>query len=165
MMNYFRDGFSLIEVLIYIAVFMLVSTAAIGFLVSLDDLIDEYRVETALYRSSTKTLEQVQLSLRQADTLDLLNAATSTSDGVLAVTGSSSDTQIAKVGDELQLSIDGVLVGDLLQDEVVATDFTVFHYPMSIGEVVRVRMGLTATVGSTTKSIQLYTGSVLRDSI
>lgn len=160
-----QHGFTLIEVLVYLGIFLIVSTSAVTFLVSFDDFIREYRVETALYRSGTSVLEQVQLALRQGEVFDTLSSLTATTSGALAITNGTSSTVLAKVGDELQLTKNGIYIGNLLADEVIVTEFVVFHYPLALGEAARVRLGLEATVGSTTKNITLHGGAVLRDSI
>lgn len=58
------SGFTLIEVMVYLFILIIVSTASVGLLLSLDDFIYQYKVETALYRSGTNVLEPIVVALR-----------------------------------------------------------------------------------------------------
>lgn len=159
-------GFTLVEMLVYLAIFMLVSTASVTFLLSLNDFVSQYRIETALYKSGTNAMEQVVLSLRQADDVDLLNSITnSPANGKLAVVNSASSTVFVLSAGSLDMTINGVDFGGVTDDDVTVSGFTVYHYTLTEGEFVRVKLSLTATVNSITKSITLYGGSVIRGAI
>jgi hypothetical protein len=69
------------------------------------------------------------------------------------------------VGDELRLTVNGVEYGNLLQDSVAVTGFTVYKSDTARGTFVRVKLELTATVESVSKSIDLYGGAVIRGDI
>lgn len=156
-------GFTLVEMLVYVAILLIVSTAAITFLVSLDRFITQYRIETALYRSGTSVLEQVLVSIRQADTLDIGNTVLENpTAGELAVTNGASTTAFVLDAGNLHLFLDGEDYGRLTGDDVTVTSFTVFRHPTAIGNLVRVRLGLSATVSGVTKDVTLYAGGVIR---
>lgn len=162
----FQVGFTLVEMLVYLAIFMAVSTASIGLMISLSDFINQYQIETVLYRSGSNVMEQVMLGLRQADQVDLLN--TNLNDpalGRLTLEQGASTTEFVLTGGALNMSVDGVQLGTLLSNNVVVDGFTVFHYPSSRGDLVRVKLQLTATIDSQVKSITLYDGAVVRGSI
>lgn len=159
-------GFTLIEILVYLAIFLIITTASIGFMISLDDFIDEYRLETALYRSGTGAMEQILLALRQADNVDLANTIlNSPSNGRLTVENSVGTKEFLFIVDELQFILDGDNLGDLTGTDVVVDDFTVYHYSTGDGELVRVKITLTGTIDSVSKTIKLYGGSVIRGAV
>lgn len=152
--------------LVYIAIFTVVTTAATTFLLSLNEFIGQYKIETALYRSGTNAMEQILLGIRQADQVDLLNTTLETpSAGKLTVEHGASSTAIALNGGTLELTVDGEDLGSLLSDAVTVNEFTVYHDTLSQGELVRVKLRLTATVNSLTKTITLYGGAVVRGAI
>lgn len=157
-------GFTLIEALVYIAILLTVSAMSVVFLFSLSDIVAEYRVETDLYRSSSNSMEQIILSLRQADTFELTSVEDN-ENGVLAVSDGATTTVFTRNGTELQLRIDGEDFGNMLRDTVSVTNFTVYKYDTAIGEFVRVRLSLTATVGGVTKDMTVYGGSVIRGAL
>lgn len=163
-----RSGFSLVEMLVYIAIFMIVTVASVGFLFSLQDLIGQYRLETTLYRSGSNVMEQILLAIRQADSVNVLNTIEdSPSTGKLTLNNLSTTTTFTLDSNALDLAINGVDYGDLTTDSVTVDGFTVYYYPMASGrEFVRVRLDLTATIdGTLSKSITLNGGAVVRGAI
>ena len=157
-----NTGFTLVEMLIYMAILLIVSTAGVTFMISLNDFISEYRVETALYRSGTNALEQVVVSIRQADTFNEVVSATSTATGTLAVADGVSTTIIRKNNAALELEIGGVDYGNLLSDGVEVTEFYVYQHTTDNGNMVRVKLGLQADVSGVSKALTLYGGAVIR---
>ncbi len=163
-----KRGFSLVEVLVYLAIFLVVATASVGFMFSLHDMVGQYRLETVLYRSGSGVMEQLLLAIRQADRVDVAN--TIEDDpllGKLTVENAATTTTFALTAGALDLSINGVLYSDLTSDQVTVDGFTVYYYPLSDGrEFVRVKLDLTGTVDAgISKSITLYGGAVVRGAI
>lgn len=161
-------GFTIVEVLVYLAIFIIVATASVTFLFSLNDLVGQYRIETVLYRSGTGAMEQILLAIRQADQVDSVNTIEdSPGNGRLTVENAATTTSFTLATGDLNLEINGEQYGDLMLDEVTVDGFTVYYYPLSNGrEFVRVRLSLTSAVtGTQSKSITLYGGAVVRGAI
>lgn len=158
-----KTGFTLIEMLVYLAIFTIVTTASVTLLLSLNNFINQYRIETALYRSGTGVMEQILLSLRQAETVDLLNTIVEDpTQGQLTVETSATTTTFTYTGSELTLTINGDAYGNLITDNVTVDVFTVYHYPIVDGEYVRVKLVLSATLDGISKDLILYGGAVIR---
>jgi prepilin-type N-terminal cleavage/methylation domain-containing protein len=161
-----QKGFTLIEMLVYIAILVMVTTASVGFLFSLNKMLDQYRVETVLYRSGSGIMEQIMLALRQADAVNLAGTVEDDpASGRLTVINDTGSTAFLFTGGELQLIVNGSNLGDVTNDVVTVDDFTVYYYSLGGGEFVRVRLTLTGTVGGVSKQVTLYGGSVVRGSI
>lgn len=162
-----QAGFTMVEMLVYLAIFLVTATASVTFMFSLDNFIDQYRLETMLYRSGTSIMEHVQLAIRQADQVDTFNTVEDNpSAGKLTVANVSTTTSFTLNGGALEMSINGTEYGDLTSNDVTVDSFTVYHYPQAVGEFVRVRLHLTGTLdGSVSKSVILYGGAVVRGSI
>lgn len=156
-------GFTLIEVMVYLFILIIVSTASVGLLLSLDDFIYQYKIETALYRSSTNVLEPIMVALREGDTLNVGSSVFNDPlTGKLVVQNGGVTTEFALVSGALELTVDGDNKGNLLSDGVTASGFTVYSYSTGSGTFVRVRLDLDATVNGISKSISLYDGAVIR---
>lgn len=168
-MNYpsLQSGFTLVEMLIYIALLVIVSTGSVSFLISLDELVNQYQVETALYRSGTNVLEQTMVALRQADVFDALNSIEDDpANGRLTLTNSASTTELIINGSGgIDLLLDGVNYGDLTGDSVSVNSFTVYRYDTAVGQMVRVRVDLTATIDGYSKNMVFYGGAVVRGAL
>jgi len=162
-----QSGFTLVEMLVYIAIFMVISVSSVSLLLSIDDFIDQYRLETMLYRSSTNTMEQVMLAIRQANQIDLINTIQDDPlNGRLVVLNEATTTSITFNGGELILEINSVDYGDVTLGGVVVDDFTVYHYDLAVGNLVRVRLSLTATLNDgSTKSMTFYGGGIIRGAV
>ena len=160
-----RQGFTIIELLVYLSILVVVMASSVTFLFSLSGIVTQYRLETELYRGGTAALEQVVLALRQADEFDVGDSITQPSTtGVLSVNGAG-NTQFARVGNDLQLIIDGTNHGDITSDIVFVDGFTVYRYSAANGEFVRVELDLRATIGDQSRSATFYGGSTLRGAI
>ncbi len=160
------QGFTLLEVLVYLAILIIVSTVAVSLIVSLDEVIDRYKVDTALYRSGTNVMEQVIVELRRGDDFDVANSILNNSaTGTLAINNGATTTVISKVGNELVLTINGKQYGNLLQEPVTVTGFTVYKYATASGTLVRVKLDLSVTIESVTKNITLYGAAIIRGDI
>ena len=161
-----NKGFTLIEMLVYLAIFMIVATSSVTLLLSLDDFIDQYQVETALYRSGSSIMEQVVVELRQADQFDVANSLTeNSSTGVLAIVNGAATTRFTKSGDDIVLTKNGVNFGNLNSESVSVTGFTVYRYTSAAGTLVRVHLQLATSVDDTTKTVDLYGGAIIRGAI
>lgn len=160
-------GFTLIEILIYLSIFLIVTTASITFVISLDNFIDQYRLETMLYRSGTNVMEQVLLAVRQADTVDFFNLVEDDpNNGKLGVENTLNSTIFTYIDGRLELEIDGFNYGDLTGDDVSVDDFTVYYYSVANIQFIRVRISLTATLDAlTSKSETFYGAGVIRGAI
>jgi prepilin-type N-terminal cleavage/methylation domain-containing protein len=158
-----QKGFTLVEVLVYLAIFVMVTTAATYLLITLNDVVDRYRVNTILYRSGSSALEHMVVELRQANQFNAAGSVVNTSaTGTLSVINNSTTTTFTKSGDELLFSINSVNYGNIVDDAVEVDGFTVYQYSTTVGTLIRLKLELTATVGSSTKSTTLYGGAVIR---
>lgn len=156
-------GFSLVEVLVYVGILVTVSAGAVTLILSLDDLVGQFRLETALYRSATNVMEQLVVAVREADQFDAGNSVlTDPLNGKLTVLNGGVATGFERIGSDLILTVDGMNKGDLLSDGVSVTDFTVYRYTTTVGTFVRVKLTLQAVVDGVTKTVTFYDGAVIR---
>ena len=161
-----KAGFTMVEMLVYIAILLVVSTAGVTLLISFDDFIGQYKIETALYRSGTTAMEQILVALRQGDLYDIINSTEDDpANGALAIVNGATTTRFALEGNDLVLYINGQNFGDLIGDTASATSFPVHHYDMAAGDLVRVEFGLEATDNGVTKTLILNGGAVIRGSL
>ncbi|MEN9921751.1 MAG: hypothetical protein RL097_27 [Candidatus Parcubacteria bacterium] len=163
-----EKGFSIVEVLVYLAIFMVVSVASVAFLFSLKDLVGQYRLETLLYRSGTGVMEQVLLAVRQADRVVVADTVEDTFvGGKLTLENVSTTTSFMHTAGDLDLTINGEGYGDMTMDGVIVESFTVHYYPLANNrEFVRIRLSLTGTInGAQSKNAVFYGGAVVRGAI
>lgn len=158
-------GFTLVEALIYVALLVVISVGAVTFLFSLEDLFQQHRTEQALFVAGTHTMERILAELRTGETVDLLSSEiASTTEGVLVIDDGSKITTFDWEGDEIEVFVDGVSEGSLTGSAVTVEQFTVYHYPMTLGEMVRVKLTLSSTIGDYSATSTFYGGADIRGS-
>jgi type II secretory pathway pseudopilin PulG len=158
-----KGAFTLVEMLVYLAIFFTVTTAATYLLITVGNTIDRYRVQTLIYRSGSDVMEHIVAELRQANQFNTVDSVTNTAtSGVLALLNNSTSTIFTKNDGELLLSINGTNYGNMVGESVFVDGFTVYRYSTAAGTMVRVKLALTANVGSSSKSTTFYTGAVIR---
>jgi len=160
-----QQGFSLVEVLVYIFIFTLVSAGALGLLFSLNDLFVQYKLKQSLFSSGTAMMERLLLEVRESDSLVIAQSqlASSTA-GVITLEKYTNLTKVEKVGDELYLSFNDVLEGSLHASDVEIIGATFYHYEYGGVEMVRIRLDLRATAGSQVEEWSVTGGAIIRGS-
>ncbi|USN87369.1 MAG: prepilin-type N-terminal cleavage/methylation domain-containing protein [Candidatus Nomurabacteria bacterium] len=160
-----KAGFTLIESLVYIFIFVLISGGAIGLLFSLNDLLLQYKLKQELLASGTAAIERILIEARQADTLTLAGSVLASSTaGVIILTQDANSTKIMKNGTQLELYKNGVLESTLTTANVDVVGSTFYHYTLNNKELIRVRLDLEANIGNQTETWSVSGGAIIRGS-
>jgi len=152
MHNYFYNrGFSLIEVLIYLALLVLLSSVVVGIVLSLSNTFYNIRANRALETGAIATLERMALEIRNADSILLSGSILNTSPGELEVIQNIDETSqnIRFYVDEgnVNVSIDGG-EGSTLFPSAVSVDSLIFRRVVNgVSEGVRIELSLQSVVG------------------
>lgn len=159
-----QNGFSLIEILVYIAILVIVSGGALTMLFSLTDQINTGRAERIVRSSAEVTLERMLGDIRAADTIDTFYSTLETSPGALTLLDGATTTDYAVVGGVIEVTEDGSVVGPLTDDRVTVDSLIFYHYDNTFTEMVRTVLTLSATVGDATVTRTFEAAAVLRGS-
>ena len=166
MKSNYQKGFTLVDTLVYVAILVIVSTAGVYFMISLSEVLTQYRIDTALYRSGTSAMEQILVGIRQAESLDSVTSVVDDpTAGIFAATRGASSTEVAFVGNELQLTLDGQPYGPMTDPQISVAHFTVFQHPTADGELIRVRLHLEASINGVNKGMTFYGGAIIRGDV
>lgn len=153
-------GFTLVEMIVYIAVLVLVGVASVSAILSLDDLFARYRAEQLVFRSAHTALERLLHDIREAETVV---SASSNADGSLSLSGPSGTVSYATSSDALHVSIDSVDQGALTDAGVTVTELRFYSYS-GVTEFARVEMTLQSSFGSVVVEETFNAGATLRGS-
>jgi type II secretory pathway pseudopilin PulG len=151
-------GFTLVEVLIYIFVFVLISGSSLGVLFSLSDLFTQYKIRQALLATGTSAMERMVLEIREADSV------TSTAAGELTLTNNADTIFFQKNGSQLDLYKNGVLQGTLNTSTVEVISVSFHSYLLNQVELVRIQLVLRSIVGTQSEDWTINSGVILRGS-
>lgn len=155
-----QRGFTLIEMIFYIALLVLVVTASIAVLLSLSETFAQYRAEQQVTRSAATALERILFDIRDADTV---TAATSTDPGYLTVTVNGESRAYTLNSGRVHLAIDGSDLGPLTDSDVTVDTLRFYDYA-STTNFVRVELTLSAGSGDTVYTKTFNAGALLQGS-
>lgn len=153
-------GFTLVEVLVYIAVLLTVAFGAIGLLLSLDSLFARFKAEQKINRSATIAIERMLHDIRDAESV---SAFSYTHPGSLTLAIDGDMYQYATSGDALHITVNGTDTGPLTESGVKVSQFQAYSYS-NVSEFTRIALTLSTTVGDVTVSETYNVGAVLRGS-
>lgn len=163
-----RRGFSLIEVIVYIAILAVLSTFAVNTLLLIHSSLAEIRVTRALNASAAVAVERMIRVIRDGRSVNIGASTFGSSPGVLALTGSESPAlthRFSVSGKALllesgsnpavRLTPSGVLVENLVFRLVTAS---------TTSQAIKVELTLAASTGKATTTQNFYGTAVLRNS-
>ena len=158
----YHRGFSLIEVLIYLAVTTLVSLAGVLTYLSLNTVLVRNATERAVNHSAQVALERIGHEMKSASGVNTAQSTFNTSPGELTLTYGTTTANFEVVGNTLMLTMNGVQIGKLTGDSVVVRDFTVHRFIGTTTELIRVGLTLSGNTKFASTTRTYYTSAVLR---
>lgn len=160
-----KKGFTLVEMLVYISIFILVSGAAIGLLFSLNDLFVQYKLKQNLLSTGTTVMERLLIEVREADSVIVADSTlSSTTAGVLVLDKGTNTVKIIKNGNQLDIYEDNIFSSHLNDSDVEVTGATFYHYIKDGKELVRFRLDLRSVSGSQSEDWTITSGAIIRGS-
>jgi prepilin-type N-terminal cleavage/methylation domain-containing protein len=164
-----QKGFTLIELLVYMTILVLMLVAIIGSVTGFARFYKRTSASQALARSGSYAMERMTREIRNAQTIDQTGSSLGAHPGRLTVvtpvsTGVTRSSEFSVVGNELQLSQDGIVTGTLTTPGTVVENLTFHRIATTTSEAVRIILTLSATFGTTTISASFYDTAVLRGS-
>lgn len=159
-----QRGFSLIEVMVYLAVTVLVAGALVSTFVSLNDILFRNKTERELTHSASVSLERMTRAIRGADSINTGLSTFGTSPGALTLIDSGTTTAFYMSGSDLMVSVNGAELGPLTSDVVTVESVVFNRYTGSTTDMVRVALTLSAVGKNSSSTRTFYTSAVLRGS-
>jgi Tfp pilus assembly protein PilE len=160
--NSTAKGFSLVEVLIYLAVTVLISLAAVQTYLSLDIVLVRNATERAVNHSAMVALERLGHEIRSAVSVNTTQSTFGTSPGELTLLYGTTTANFAVVGTALVLTVNGTEVGPLTSDSVIVENFTVNRYVGTTTDLIRVGLTLSGNSKAASTTRTYYTSAVMR---
>jgi len=159
----FKKGFSLIEIIIYLAIFSTFSIILISSMISSLSSFSIIHSNKILQDAGLNSMERISREIRSAISVDITNSTFDDTDGVLKL--NDSGITFAKIDNYLNIyEDDGTLVGNLIGDNVYI-DSLIFRYiDTTYGEAVKIEMILRDPNSQTNKKAYFYNTIILRDS-
>ena len=162
-----KNGYSIVEILVYLAIFTTMSVIVINYFIVVLGSFHVTRTNRDLLESGAISMERIAREIRQADSVDVANSTLSSSPGVLQLnsTNSSGTPMIIKfsvTNGALNLYENGSLIGNLLGQNVAVTTLMFRRVTTTNGEAVKIELTLQDTESDNNQSENFYNTIILR---
>lgn len=155
-------GFTLVEILVYIAVLVLAVSVMVTLFLSLNTVLSRNQVERELAHTAQVTLERMVRDIRSAATADTTVANQLT----LQTKGGATTTVFSLSGVGVIMSVNDTNLGSLTSDTVAVDDLTFTKYEHFGTELettlVRIALTLSVSTNAASSTNTYYTSAVLR---
>ena len=162
-------GLTLVEMIVYIAVLILLTTAIVNSIVSLSLTYRQFKVAKRVGQSAMLAMERISREIRNADSVDTAQSLLDAHPGALQLNATTpgGTARIVKFYLEdgtLKVSENGVAQGPLISSRASTTNLVFRLIPTPNSEAVKIEMTITATSSSYSKTEKFYDTIILRGS-
>lgn len=162
-------GFTLIEMLVYVAIVTVISVLVVGVLVSLSKSYAQLKITQSINESATSALNRMLLEIRQAYDVDTVASTFNVHPGQLTldttdILGNNTEVSFLVSAGQIRVLENGIDAGVLTRANVQITSLIFEHLINGESEAVRVWMVLKGSIGKVTKEEVFSTAAVLRGS-
>lgn len=158
-----NKGFTLAEILVYIAIFTVISVAVINSYVVILSSFSSTRTARDLLESGNTAMERISREIRQAKSIDVTNSVGTVFQ--MNSTDSSNNPEVVKfyvLSGALNLYYNNVLDGNLLGQNISITSLVFRRITTTQGEAVKIEMTLQDLKSKTLRSENFYDTVILR---
>lgn len=163
----FSKAFSIVEILIYAAIFTMVSILVINSFITVSATFLTIKTNRDLMHSGLNVTERMSREVHRANSIDLINS--NLENGVLYLNSLDESLNPVVVGFVYENSVlnfyrDGVIVGNLLSDSVVLDGLVFRRIDTTKGEAVKIEMNIRDTKSKRNKTVNFYDTFILKGS-
>jgi len=159
-----KKGFSIVEIMVYLAIFTALSILVINSFIVILSSFNTTNMNRKLLESGVVSMERISREIRQAESVDASSTQTML---VLNSHDNSGTDMIIKFIDEngeLNLYKDNTLQGNLLGDNLSVTNLVFNRITTTVSQAVKIKMTLQYSGGHKTKIENFYDTVILRGS-
>ncbi|MFA6999648.1 MAG: prepilin-type N-terminal cleavage/methylation domain-containing protein [Candidatus Paceibacterota bacterium] len=162
-----KKAFSIVEIIIYLAIFTIISIVVINSFIIILASFSTIRTNQDLLTSGETAMNRLSYEIRQAKNVDLTNSIFDSDSSVLRLNSTDGTSYITfdKNIDELEILKNGALFGNLLVQNISLNKLVFRHIITAHGEAVKIEIELQDTRSKVAKTESFYDTVVLRGSI
>ncbi len=159
-----KKGFTLIEILFYIALLIILMGVMITSMFSLFNAFEKNRTERALTHAATIVLERIVREARFANYIHEGLSSFGTSPGKLVLVESAKQSDFYVSGGAIMYAENSIDIGPLTPSNVLVEDIVFTHLENSVTEAVHIELTLSVREKAASTTKKFYTSAVLRRS-
>ncbi len=162
-----NKGYSLIEMIVYLAIFTSVSVLVINSFITVLGSFSTTRTNRDLLESGAVVIERITREIRQAESIDTINSVFNSSPGALQLNsidsgGSQMTIKFSVTNGAINLYEGGTLVGNLLGQNITATSLVFRRITTTNGEGVKIELTLQDNISKNLQTANFYNTIILR---
>ncbi len=159
----FIAGYSVVEILVYLAIFTSISILVINLFITIIASFNVTSINRKLLETGNVSMERISREIRQAKNIDIANSSINSLQlNSIDSFGSNVVIKFSALDGDLNLYKDSILLGNLLNEKVILTNLVFRRISTAIGEAVKIEMSLQYTEGKSTKTENFYNTIILR---
>jgi type II secretory pathway component PulJ len=164
-----RKGFSLIEVVLYVSLFSVISAISMSALFQTIKAFSDLRVSRNINDSSVSVMERLTRDIKSATTIDLANSTFGTSPGRLTLStvnasGTAMTVEYYVASSSLRIKENGVDKGSLVSAKTQVSALVFYYINTGTTLGVKTELHLTSSRSSVNDIDHFYDTSVMRGS-
>lgn len=159
-----NQGFTLVEVIVYIVVFTIVSVGSVAVLFSLQEMVYEHRTNQVMTRNAANVFERMLFDIRGAESVNVGASTLGSDPGSLMLVDGATTTEYTLSGGALLVAVNGGTANPITGDRVTVTNLQFDHYDNTVSEAVRVSITFQADWGTVSTTRSFTNSSVLLSS-
>lgn len=157
------SGFSVLEIIIYVSIFSLISIVVINSFIVTMSLFSVIRTNHDLLDSGSISMDRISHEIRQAKSIDVANSTSEILQlNSTDVSGNAVVVRFVKENNTLNLYKDNVLIGSLLIQNIQLNSLLFNRISTTNGEAVKIKMVIQDTRSRQNKIESFYNTVVLR---
>ncbi len=165
-----KRGFSLVEMLVYIAILVLMLFVIINILSVILTSQRSLKTSKAIENSGIFSLERMVREIRHAESINTLQSSFGVSPGVLVLNGTDTNGNVRIIkffvsGGRLTIEENGSPAGALTQTGTNITNLIFSHIITDNSEAIRIRLTIESGIGENYRIDNFYSTAVLRGSL
>jgi type II secretory pathway pseudopilin PulG len=163
-----NQGFSLVEMLIYIAVLVIIFLAVVSTVLSFTTSYRTLAAMRIVERSAMDAMERMTRDIRAASSVDTVNSTLDANPGVLVLVASeggvSTTTRFYIDTNAVKVDVNGTYVGPLTTENVAINNLTFTLSTTTRSTAVKIDMTLQGTSGTAVQTKSYHTTVILKGS-
>lgn len=162
-----NSGFSLVEILVYIAVFAVLAVVVINSYATVVASFNETQTNRDLQESGNTVMERISREIRQASSVTVANSTLGSSPGILEMastdySGTAQTVKFTLASGAVNLYINGSLIGNLVGQNISATSLIFRRFTTTAGTGVKIELTIQDQRGKDRKTANFYNSIILR---
>lgn len=162
-----KKGFSLVEMLVYVALLSLISLTVIEGVLSITRMSSQFVIARDINNSGRIAMEQMVRKIRFANNVDVAQSIFNNADGKIQFSaldelGNPEVVEFYIDSGKVKMEVDDVGVGYITSKNVVIDELTFFYVANAETESVKIILGITGQKGIQQKSVVFYNTVLLR---